>query len=121
MKRIAIAAIVVCTIALIAFASDPAPSTLQVICPSTTTPVQVGSSLVHARTLVFMGFNGAGRTTNTSTVWIQTSPANNGLGVPLSPGQIISFTSQRPYDASDFWIDAETANDGAVVLVQDKP
>jgi hypothetical protein len=67
-----------------------------------------------------MGFKG-NRTPNTGTVWIQTVADNDAPGTPLYPGQIISFSSGRAFDASDFWIDAETANDGVVALVQDRP
>ncbi len=118
-RAVTIIAIVVCVCALVAYASNPAPTTLTITCPSTSTPVQLASGLTHGHTFVFMGFK-ANRTTNTSNVWILNTSVNDSPGVPLAPGQIISFNSVRPFDASDFWIDAETANDGVVVWVQDR-
>ena len=118
-RTVTIIAIVICVCALVVYASNPAPTTITITCPSTSTPVQLGSGLTHGHTFVFMGFK-ANRTTNTSNVWILNSSVNDSPGVPLTPGQIISFNSARPFDASDFWIDAETANDGVVVWVQDR-
>ena len=119
-RKLAIVSIITAVCALIVYASNPGPTTLTATCSSIATPVQLGSGLVHAHTFVFEGFKG-NRTTNTGVVWIQTTSANDSPGVPLYPGERISFNSQRPYDDSDFWIDAENANDGVVVLVQDRP
>jgi len=119
-RKLAIVSIITAVCALIVYGSSPGPTTLTATCPSIATPVQLGSGLVHAHTFVFEGFKG-NRTTNTGVVWIQTTSANDSPGVPVYPGERISFNSQRPYDDSDFWIDAENANDGVVVLVQDRP
>lgn len=119
-REATIIAITVCAFVFIVYGSEPGPTVLAVTCPSTATPVQLGSALTHAKTFVFMGFK-ANRTTNTSNVWILSSSVNDSPGIPLAPGQIISVTSYKTQDASDFWIDAETANDGVVVWVQDRP
>lgn len=93
---------------------------LTVTCPSTATPVQLGSGLWHGHTFVFLGTKG-NRVNNSGVVWIQNVADNDAVGIPLQPGQIISFSSARAFDASDFWIDATVANDGVVAWVQDRP
>lgn len=120
MRKLAIISIVVAVVAFVVYASNPPPMNLAITCPTTTTPVQVGSGLIHGRTFVFVGTKG-NRVNNAGTVWIQNVAANDSNGIPLTPGQIISFSSQRAFDASDFWIDAETAGDGVAVWVGDRP
>ncbi len=120
MRKLAIISIVVAVIALVVYASDPPPTTLSVVCTSTSVPVQLGGPLTHAKTFVFLGTKG-NRTNNAGVVWIQNVSTDDANGIPLQPGQIISFSSGKSMDASDFWIDATVANDGVVAWVQDRP
>lgn len=120
LRKLVIISIVVAVIALVAYASNPAPTTLAITCSSTSTPVQLGTALTHGKTFVFLGTKG-NRVNNAGVVWIQNVSTDDANGIPLQPGQIISFSSGKSLDASDFWIDATVANDGVVAWVQDRP
>lgn len=116
---IGIIGIGVCTFAFAVYAAALS-ITLAITCPLTTTPVQLGGSFSRGKTIVFLGTKG-NRVNNAGVVWIQNVSANDSNGIPLQPGQIISFSSGQTLSASDFWIDATVANDGVVAWVQDRP
>lgn len=85
---------------------------------STTSPVQLTTNSVKCRTIVLTGYKSA-RTPNTGDVWIQyNNSTNNSAGLKLQSGQTISITAGNTgLDASDIWIDPDTANDGVVAIL----
>jgi len=111
MKRIIVTlAVSALALATLWAATNP----ILVIVSNPAVPVRVGTDLT-AKTFVFVGMKGT--TNNTGRVWIQVNPTNAVGGIPLLAGQVISVTVPSNARATDFWIGAETTNDGCTVTL----
>jgi hypothetical protein len=94
-------------------ASAPQPKSVIVTNASTTVPALLGDGLM-ARTWIFNGFKD-GRTTNTTTVWLQLDATNNAAAVPIAPGGSVAFH----FDFSEikWYFSVGTSGDGLSVLL----
>lgn len=82
------------------------------------TPEALGASTKRFWSVTFIGLK-AKRTNNTTRVWVQDRLGDAEFGIPLLPGQSITFTAPRGrfFTADQFVIDVETAGDGVVALL----
>ena len=85
---------------------------------ATGTPEALGSGAVRGHSFTFVGMKAA-RTDNAGKVYIQPAAGNDTAGIPLNPGDTITFTADSPDDYftdAQFFIDVETAGDGVVAI-----
>jgi hypothetical protein len=85
---------------------------------ATGTPEALGDGGVRAHSITFVGMKAA-RTENTGKVYIQPASGNDTAGLPLDPGDNVTFTADSPDDYftdAQFYIDVETAGDGVIAF-----
>ena len=85
---------------------------------ATGTPEALGSGAVRAHSITFVGMKAA-RTENPGKVYIQPASGNDTAGLPLDPGDNVTFTADSPDDYftdAQFYIDVETAGDGVIAF-----
>ena len=78
----------------------------------------MGDGGVRGHSFTFVGMKAA-RTDNAGKVYIQPASGNDTAGIPLNPGDTITFTADSPDDYftdAQFYIDVETAGDGCIAF-----
>jgi hypothetical protein len=87
-----------------------------------TVPEQLTTTEYWGHTVTFLGMK-ATRTNNTGTVYVQWNSTNQGSGIPLLPGAVLSITmpdeKKKGICATNFYIDVETDGDGVVAFIMD--
>ena len=85
---------------------------------ATGTPEALGSGSVRGHSFTFVGMKAA-RTDNAGKIYIQPASGNDTAGIPLSPGDSITFTADSDDDYftdAQFYIDVENAGDGVIAF-----
>ena len=85
---------------------------------ATGTPEALGSGSVRGHSFTFVGMKAA-RTDNAGKIYIQPASGNDTAGIPLSPGDSITFTADSDDDYftdAQFYIDVENAGDGCIAF-----
>ena len=85
---------------------------------ATGTPEALGSGSVRGHSFTFVGMKAA-RTDNVRKIYIQPASGNDTAGIPLNPGDTITFTADSDDDYftdAQFYIDVENAGDGVIAF-----
>ena len=85
---------------------------------ATGTPEALGTGSVRGHSFTFVGMKAA-RTDNVGKIYIQPGSSNDSAGIPLSPGDSITFTADSDDDYftdAQFYIDVENAGDGVIAF-----
>jgi hypothetical protein len=85
---------------------------------ATGTPEALGSGSVRGHSFTFVGMKAA-RTDNVGKIYIQPASGNDTAGIPLNPGDTITFTADSDDDYftdAQFYIDVENAGDGVIAF-----
>ena len=85
---------------------------------ATGTPEALGSGSVRGHSFTFVGMKAA-RTDNVGKIYIQPASGNDTAGIPLNPGDTLTFTADSDDDYftdAQFYIDVENAGDGVIAF-----